>query len=139
MVFRAYALNCMTTLAASSVTGAWSPTWNAITPWTHVSEPSRANASDSMPRSQISYNKCASATTDSPEQTPARASEDARLWTTTSSRGILMDVRSRPSAAHATKPRVRLSPSRRVMTSAWRSLGYQEAHSGVRPRGQVRK
>ena len=26
-----------------------------------------------------------------------------------------------------------------VVTSAWRSLGYQEAHSGLRSRGQVRK
>ena len=121
------------------MTGAWSPTWNAITPWTHVSEPSRVNASGSTPRSQISYNRCASAITGSPGPTPARASEDARLWTTTSSRGILMDARSRPTVVHDAKPRVGLSPSRRVMTSAWRSLGYQEAHSGLRSRGQVRK
>ena len=121
------------------MTGAWSPTWNTITPWTLVSEPSRVNASDSMPRSQIFYNRCASAITGSPEPMRVPASEDARLWTTTSSRGILMDAQSRPSAAHTTKPRVGLSPSRRVMTSAWRSLGYQEVHLGLRSRGQVRK
>ena len=97
------------------------------------------NANDSTLRSQISYNRCASATTGSLEPTPARALEDVRLWTTTSSRGILMDARSRPSVAPSVKPRVGLSPSRRVMTSAWRSLGYQEAHSGLHSRGQVRK
>ena len=124
---------------AGLMTGAWSPTWNAITPWTLVSEPSRVNASDSTPRSQISYNRCASVITGSLEPMPERASEDARLWTTTSSRGILMDARSRPSVTPSVKPRVGLSPSRRVMTSAWCSLGYQEAHSGLRSRGQVRK
>ena len=31
------------------------------------------------------------------------------------------------------------SSSGNAMTSAWRSLGYQEVHSGLRPRGQVRK
>ena len=74
------------------MTGAWLPTWNAITPWMHESDPSRVNANDSMPRSQISFNRCASVTTSCPEPTLAPGWQDLRPWTTTSSRGILMDA-----------------------------------------------
>ena len=61
---------------------------------------------------------------------PRRNEESIELEAPKKTFGRLRQISSRPASP---------SPSKRSVTSAWRSLGYQEAHSGLRSRGQVRK